>query len=91
MVPEENFELLEGAPAVFEKTAESGTPRALSFCARCGTHLYGTGGVGGRVFYSVRVGTLAQRDQLAPVAQVWCRSAVPWLEGLAELHRVETQ
>jgi hypothetical protein len=93
MVPDERFELLEGTPAVFEKTAESGARRELRFCARCGTHLYGSssGGGGGRVFHSVRLGALAQREQLAPVAQVWCRSAVPWLDRLPELPRVETQ
>ena len=91
VVADEDFELLAGAPTVFEKTAESGARRELRFCGRCGTHLWGTGERGGRVFHSVRVGALAQRAELAPVAQVWCRSAVPWLGDLDTLHRVETQ
>ena len=91
IVADEDFELLEGSPTVFEKTAESGARRELRFCARCGTHLWGTGGRDGRVFHSVRVGALAQKAELAPRAQVWCRSAVPWLPELPGVHRIETQ
>ena len=40
---------------------------------------------------TLRVGTLAQRAELAPVARLWCRSALPWLDGLAELPGLETQ
>jgi hypothetical protein len=85
------FHLLEGSPAVYEKTAESGAPRALAFCARCGTHVWGTSDGEGPRFYSVRVGVLAQRAELPPVAQVWCRSAMPWLSNLAGVRRIETQ
>ncbi len=87
----DDFDLLEGHPCDYEKTAESGASRKLWFCSNCGTHVWGSTERDGRVFYSVRVGCLAQRDELAPVAQVWCRSEVPWLAGLGDLHRIETQ
>ena len=87
----EDFELLAGTPAVFEKTAESGARRQLWFCSSCGTHLYGSTVREERILYSVRVGCLAQRAELAPVAQVWCRSELPWISSLRELRRVETQ
>ena len=90
-VPEDDFRLLEGSPAIYQKTAESGAPRVLAFCARCGTHVWGTSDGEGPRFYSVRVGVLAQRAELPPVAQVWCRSAMPWLSDLAEVRRIETQ
>ena len=91
LVGEANFRLIEGDPAVYEKVAESGAMRKLAFCAKCGTHVFGmTAGTDARS-YSVRVGTLAQRADLAPVAQVWARSSLPWLEDLSGLHRIETQ
>ena len=91
LVPAADFELLAGEPAVYVKTAESGNSRSLCFCGVCGTHLWGeTGGQGGGV-RSVRVGTLAQRADLAPRVQVWCRSSLPWLGQLDEATRFETQ
>ena len=90
-VPDEDFRLLEGDPAIYEKTAESGTTRRLAFCAASGTHVYGITASDGPIFYSVRVGTLAQRADLAPVAQVWTRSSVSWLDSITGLHRIETQ
>ena len=53
--------------------------------------LYGINASDGPTFYSIRVGTLAQREDLAPVAQVWARSSVGWLETIPDLHRIETQ
>ena len=91
-VPGSDLRVLEGTPAVFDKTSERGTPRALAFCGRCGTHLWGTpGGDGPPPFYSVRVGALAQRAELPPVVQLWCRSSLPWLADLPAVERVDTQ
>lgn len=90
-VKEDDFRLLEGPPAIYEKVSESGAKRQLAFCARCGTHVYGMTVGAERTFYSVRVGTLAQRAELPPVAQVWCRSELPWLADLASVPRIETQ
>ena len=86
-----DFQLLKGNPVGYEKTAESGSQRQLFFCGRCGTHLYGANPGAQDPIYSVRVGVLAQRAQLPPVVQVWCRSEVDWLPGLDEVRRVETQ
>jgi len=91
MVPAEDFRLLEGQPSTYEKTAESGTKRHLVFCERCGTHLYGATPNGEAGVYSVRVGVLSQRAQLRPMAQIWCRSELPWLSELDEVYRIATQ
>lgn len=91
LVGEEDLRLLEGNPKVYEKTAESGATRQLAFCPDCGTHVYGMTDREGSKSYSVRVGTLAQRAELSPVAQVWSRSSVPWLDKIDGLHRIETQ
>jgi hypothetical protein len=90
MVPVDRFELLGGELRVYEKTAESGQRRALSFCPRCGTTIHG-GDVDDPDVYSLRVGNCNQREQLPPRFQVWCRSAMPWVEGLAKVPGVETQ
>ena len=91
LVPGDEFRLTRGTPANYEKTAQSGALRNLAFCKRCGTHLYGmsTGPGGSR--YSVRVGVLAQRAEIAPAVQVWCQSELSWLPELQELRRVEQQ
>jgi hypothetical protein len=41
--------------------------------------------------YTVRVGILRQRDQLAPRRQQWFRSARPWVTELAEVPTAEKQ
>ncbi len=91
LVPEADFRSLGGTPAIYEKTSERGQPRQLAFCGRCGTHVYGASSGEGPRTYSVRVGTLAQRAEIAPAVQVWTRSAVDWLDRLPDVHRVETQ
>ena len=91
LVSDRNFRLVEGEPASYEKTAESGAARELVFCGRCGTHLYGVGSGEGGAHYSLRVGVLAQRVELPPVLQVWCQSEMPWLSRLSSLRKVERQ
>jgi len=91
MVAPDDFHVREGKPSTYEKTAESGMKRHLMFCSRCGTHLYGATPSAEAGFYSVRVGVLTQRAQLRPKAQIWCRSELPWLSKLSEVHRITTQ
>jgi len=91
LVASGDFKMLAGTPTFYAKTAESGNPRLLAFCPTCGTQLYGTSPGDAPTHYSVRVGTMAQRAELGPVAQVWCRSALGWLDELAGVPRVEAQ
>ncbi len=81
-VPREQFRLLQGTPRIYIKTAESGNQRAQAFCADCGTALYATS-VSDPKVYGVRVSTSRQRAQLPPHRQIWCRSALPWVNDLA--------
>lgn len=90
LVPSERFRLLSGTPKRYVKTAESGKPRALAFCAECGTSLYGTSPTDPKE-YSLRLGTARQRAQLAPTVQIWAGEAMPWLSGLASMPRIEKQ
>ena len=75
---------MTGQPAIYIKTtAESGNPRALAFCPKCGSPVYSTTpGDGPQASYMVRVGILRQRDQLIPKRQIWFRSARPWVTEL---------
>ena len=90
-IPGPSFKLISGEPTVYIKTtAESGTPRAQTFCPKCGTPLYSTTpGDGPKPSYMVRVGILRERDQLSPKVQIWTRSARPWVNDLATVRRME--
>jgi len=88
-VPGTSFQMLSGEPTLFIKTtADSGTPREQAFCPKCGSPIYSTTvGDGPKPSYTVRVGLLRERNQLAPKRQNWYRSAQGWLTGLASLPR----
>ena len=76
---EGSFRLLSGELKVYVKIAESGAQRSQAFCPECGTPIYATAVGDGPKIYGIRVGTIQQRDVLAPVRQVWTRSAQHWL------------
>jgi len=82
-VPKEAFRL-RGEPKLYVKTAESGNRRAQAFCPECGTRLYASAEKHPQVF-NLRLGTVRQRAALTPRAQVWCRSALPWVMDLASI------
>jgi hypothetical protein len=82
-VPAATFKL-RGTPKVYIKVAESGNRRAQAFCPDCGSRLWAAAEKDTPV-YNLRLGGVRQRAQLAPRAQVWCQSALPWvmdLEGI---------
>lgn len=85
--PRESFVLIAGEPKRYIKTAESGTRRAHSFCADCGAPVYSTAVEADPPAYSLRIGCLDQRAQLAPRKQIWCRSALGWASSLEALPR----
>jgi hypothetical protein len=87
-VPKGEFRLLSGTPAIYVKTADSGTKRSHAFCPTCGAPIYATAAVEDPPSYSLRVGALSQRAELPPRAQQWNRSAVPWSADLRAMPRV---
>jgi hypothetical protein len=88
---EDTFKLLSGELKVYVKTGESGTKMPQSFCPECGTPIYSsTMGEGPKV-HAIRVGTVRQRDQLVPKAQLWCRSSQDWLSNLGSISKMEKQ
>jgi hypothetical protein len=86
----DNFRLRSGEPAIYVKTAESGSKRAQAFCPRCGSPLYATAHQDPSANLNIRVGVVRQRDQLVPKRQLWGRSHQAWVDNLADIPRFET-
>lgn len=84
--PRDRFRLLSGEPRTYVKTADSGARRVHAFCPTCGTPVYSTALVEPTA-YSLRLGCLRQRLELAPRRQQWCGSALPWTMDLRDLPR----
>jgi len=87
----DTFRILSGEPTIYVKTAESGAERAQAFCPRCGSPIYATAVGDAPKTYSVRLGTIRQRDQFVPNVQIWTRSQQPWVIDLASVRCVKTQ
>ena len=76
-----DFHILKGAPKIYVKTAESGNARAQGFCGTCGTPIYASD-VKQPAMFNLRTGPLAEREELKPLRQIWCRSALDWAQDL---------
>ena len=85
MVPEAEFELLQGTPKIYVKLADSGNQREQVFCADCGTHLYATSVGGEPRTFNIRSSTADQRESLIPRAQFWHDSAVSYLHDFDDM------
>lgn len=73
---------IEGTPALYTKTADSGRQRAQAFCGTCGTPVYAADPDGGNL--SLRIGMIAERHELGePARQIWCDSALDWAADLS--------
>ncbi len=83
-VPDSDFHMT-GEVTRYAKTAANGNRRILVFCPVCGTQMYGMPAEDGPKRLSVRLGTANQRAQLPPRRQIWCQSAMPWVNDLANV------
>jgi hypothetical protein len=88
---EDAFNLLSGELKIYVKTSESGNKRPQSFCPECGSPIYATAGGAGPKVYSIRVGSIRQRNQIVPHAQVWSCSAQPWVKHIGSMRKFEKQ
>lgn len=75
---------LTGMPKAYVKVADSGNRRTQAFCAECGTQIYACDAESPAVF-NLRLGCVNERDQLPPRAQIWTRSAMPWLHEMDDV------
>jgi hypothetical protein len=83
------FTLLSGEVKNYVKIGTSGAKRLHGFCPECGSPIYSTSESAGSKVYNLRVGTLNQRGDLMPRAQIWCRSALPWTTDIKSQQRFE--
>ncbi len=88
---EDTFQILSGNPKIYVKTAEDGAKRAQAFCPECGSPVYAAPvGEGALPFVGIRVGLIKQKDQLIPKKQIWCRSALDWVQDLSNVPKAAT-
>jgi len=86
------FRLLSGTPSVYLKTtADSGVKRRHAFCPNCGSPVYASADEDNPPTRTLRVGGLAQREQLAPRRRIWCQSALSWSQDISSLPGVSKQ
>jgi hypothetical protein len=76
--------VLHGETKSYVKVAESGNKRAQVFCPHCATPLFATAPQN-PTSVVIRLGCVAQRAELVPAAQIWQRSAMPWLSDLHDV------
>jgi hypothetical protein len=86
-----NFRLMSGELRTYVKVGDSGRRRAQTFCPICGSPIYSTSADDPTSGYNIRIGTIRQRNQLIPRAQIWCRSAQPWVTDLRDVPGEETE
>lgn len=75
---------VSGPVSSYARRADSGAVRLQVFCPACGTPLMAQS-ADGQGLATLRVGVLDQRAKLSPVAQLWQRSALPWVQGLHDV------
>jgi hypothetical protein len=85
--PAEHF-VLRGTPKTYIKRAEGGNKRLHAFCGNCGTPIYACA-VENLQVYGLRAGAITQRAAFSPRRQIWCRSAMPWVDELATVPAAE--
>ena len=82
---------MKGEPTIYVKTAESGNKRQQAFCPRCGSPIFSAPPGDQPKMYSIRLGTVRQRDQIVPKMQIWARSQQPWTKTIASVQSIEKQ
>jgi len=81
----EDVRLTGHPPKLYRKYGDNGRPRLQYFCPECGSPLFTTGEGEDAATWGIRLGSITQRRELVPRRQIWCRSALPWLDKIAEL------
>jgi hypothetical protein len=86
------FRLLTGTPSIYIKTtADNGARRRHAFCPHCGTPVFAHADEDNPPTRTLRVGGLAQREQLAPKRRIWCQSALSWSQDIGHVPGIAKQ
>ena len=92
---DETFQMTGAIKDYIKDTANSGNPRAQSFCPNCGTHIYATSigemPEGIPRVYNLRLGTVQQRDELRPTIEIWSSSRQSWVEAIGNAAQIPEQ
>jgi hypothetical protein len=89
ITPTGNLRLIANPPKVYTKYGDNGRPRFQSFCPECGSPLFTSGDGNDAATTGIRLGTINQRRELKPSRQIWCRSALSWVNDIGDLPGVE--
>jgi len=81
---------IEGALAVYERPADSGSATRCHFCPICGSRIYHRDSTAGK-FISLKAGTLDDTSGLTLVAHLWVCRKQPWVPLEPELPAFDTQ
>lgn len=90
MTENDAFKLLAGEPKIYIKTGDSGNKREQAFCAECGSPIYSSSVGDGPKKYGIRLGTVDQRNQIAPKKQKWIGSSHSWTQQIDSLPATKT-
>ena len=85
IISKADFRLTGEEPTLYVKTADNGRKRFQYFCPTGGSPIYTCGEGEDAEIYAVRVGTIRQRRHLEPTSQIWCSSALPWINRVGSL------
>jgi hypothetical protein len=87
----EKIRLTAHPPKIYRKYGDNGRPRLQSFCPECGSPLFTTGEDADAATTGIRLGTINQRRVLKPSRQVWCQSALSWVDDLKALPGIDRE
>ena len=81
IVDSDAIEITQGAECLktWDTRGDDGTIKRCAFCCRCGTRIYHASETDDEPV-SVKAGSLDDTAWLRPVAQIWLKSAQPWVE-----------
>ena len=69
----------ENRLSFWDTRGDDGNLKRCAFCPECGTRIY-HGGNDPRARISIKAGSIDDTSWLQPVAHIWLRSALPWID-----------
>jgi len=80
---------VEGTPAIYRDTGDSGATVERSFCGNCGSPIVSDSpGMRQQGMTAIKAAAFDDVAWLKPTVQIWCDSEQPWISTLASLPRV---
>ena len=86
-----SFVLHSGSLSTYDKIADSGAVRVLTFCPICASSIYSTNRDDLSADFQIRTGILDERAVLEPKHQIWRSSALDWVSDLGTVPAIDRQ